>query len=56
MYDSAEGKKIIMVMPDKEVLFNERQDGLYYHDMEDRDLVLVKPVEENQEILSRREL
>ena len=30
-----------MVMPDKKVLFNEINNGLYYHDMEDHDLVLL---------------
>ena len=48
MYDSAEGNQFIMVMPDKEVLFNESRNGLYYHDMEDYDLVLVNTVEENR--------
>ena len=41
MYDSAEGNQLIMVMCYKEVLFNEIRNGIYYHDMEDRYLVLV---------------
>ena len=45
-----------MVMTTKEVLFNERRNGIYYHDMEDHGLVLVNKVEENQEGLSRRDL
>ena len=56
MYDSAEGKQFIVVMPDKEVLFNERCNGLYYNDMEDSYLVLVNVVEENREGYSCREL
>ena len=47
MYGSAKGNKFIVVMPEKEVLFNEIQNGRYYHDLEDRDLVLVNTVEEN---------
>ena len=45
-----------MVIPNKEVLFNESKNGLYYHDTEDCDLVLVNTVEENREGFSRREL
>ena len=45
-----------MVMTTKEVLFNKRRNGIYYHDMEDHGLVLVNKVEENQEGLSRRDL
>ena len=45
-----------MIMPNKEVLFNEKCNGLYYHDLEYRYLVLVKTAEENQEGFPRREL
>ena len=45
-----------MVMLNKEVLFNKIYNGLYYHDLEDHDLVLVKMVEEIQGGLSRRDL
>ena len=45
-----------MLIPNKEVLLNDIHNGIYYHDMEDRDLVLVNMVEENQEGFSRREL
>ena len=48
MYDGAEVDQFIMVMPDKYVLFDKSRNGLYYHDMEDCDLVLVNTVEENQ--------
>ena len=48
MYDSAEGNTFIMVIPQKEVLFKQIQNGIYYHDLEDRDLVLVSTVEENR--------
>ena len=48
MYDSAEDNQLIMVMPEKEVLFNEIHNGLYYHDLEDFDLVLVNTVKENR--------
>ena len=48
MYVSAEGNQIIMVMRNNEVLFNKSRNGLYYHDLDDRDLVLVNMVEENQ--------
>ena len=34
MYESAEGNQFITVMPDKEVLFNEIRNRLYYHDTE----------------------
>ena len=54
MYDSAGGKKFIMVMPDKEALVNESGNGIYYHDLEDSYLVLVNTVEENREGFSRR--
>ena len=43
-------------MPDKEVLFNEIRNGLYYHDPEDRDLILINTVEENREGFYYREL
>ena len=45
-----------MGMPDKEVLFNKIHNGLYYHDLEYYDLVLVNTVEETKEGLSQREL
>ena len=45
-----------MVMPDKEVLFNESRNGLYYHDPEDCDFILIDAVEEKQEGFSYREL
>ena len=48
MYGSAEGKQFIMIIPDKEVLFNEIRNGLYYRNMVDQYLVLVKTVEENR--------
>ena len=56
MYDSAERNQFILVVPDKEVVSNEIRDGIYYHDLEDRDLVLVNKVEENREGFSCREL
>ena len=56
MYDSAEGKQFIMVMPNKEVLFNYICNGLYYNDLKNRDFVLVNTVEEKREIFSHREL
>ena len=56
MYDKAEGNQLIVVMPDKEVLFNERYNGIYYCDLEDCYLVLVNTLEENREGFSRREL
>ena len=48
MYVSAEGNQIIIVMSNNEVLFNKSRNGLYYHDLDDRDLILVNMVEENQ--------
>ena len=36
-----------MVMPKNEVLSNKNHNGIYYHDIEDLDLVLVNTVEEN---------
>ena len=48
MRNSAEGNQFIVVMLDKEVLFNESLNVIYYHDMEDFDLVLVNTVEETQ--------
>ena len=56
MYDSAEVNQFNMVIPNKEVLLNESHNGLYYYDMEDRDLVPVNMGEENWEGFSRREL
>ena len=37
---------MFMVIPNKEVLFNERLIVIYYHDLEDSDLVLVNTVKE----------
>ena len=48
MYDRAEGNQLILVMIEKELLLNEIHNWLYYHDMEDHDLVLVNTAEENQ--------
>ena len=48
IYDSNEGNQLIVVMPEKKVLLNESVNGLYYHDIEDRNFVLVITVEENQ--------
>ena len=45
-----------MVIPNKEVLLKNTRNGIYYHDMEDNDLVLVNLVEENREGLTCREL
>ena len=45
-----------MVMPNKEVLFNEIRNVIYYHDMKDHDLVLSNTVEQNLEGISQREL
>ena len=45
-----------MVVTDKEVLFNESRNGLYYNDPEDRDLIIINTVEENRERFSYREL
>ena len=45
MYDSEEGKQFIMVMPNKEVLLNDSRNELYYHDLENRDLVIIYTVE-----------
>ena len=56
MYDSMEGNKFIVVIPDKEVLFNDSHNGLYYHGLEDGDLVLFNMVEENREGFSCRDL
>ena len=44
IFDSAEGNKFIMVMSNKEALFNEICNGIYYHDLKGRDLLLVKTV------------
>ena len=43
-------------MPDKEVLFNDIRNGLYYHDPEDRDFMLINTVEENREGFSYKKL
>ena len=56
MYDSAEGKRFIIVIPKKKVLLNKSHIGLWYHGMEDRDLVIVNTAEENREIFPRRDL
>ena len=45
MHDNAEGNQFIMVMPGNKAVFNEIRNGLYYHDMEGLDLVLVNTVE-----------
>ena len=45
MYDSAEGNQLIIVITDKEVLVKKSRNGIYYQNIEDRDLVLVNTVE-----------
>ena len=45
-----------MVMPDKADLFNESRNGIYFHDPEDCDLILINTVEENRVGFSYREL
>ena len=45
-----------MVITDKYFLINESCNGLYYHDMEDSDLVLVNMLEQNREGFSRRDM
>ena len=56
MYDSVEGNQSIIVISEKEVMFNESRNGIYYHDLEYRHLVLVNRVEENRERFSCREM
>ena len=56
MYDSAEVNQLIVVIPAKEVMFNQGHNELYYHYLEDHDLVIVNTVEQTQDVLSRREL
>ena len=41
MYDGSEGNQFIMVMPKREVLSNDIHNGIYYNDLEDRDLAVV---------------
>ena len=45
MYYRAEGNQLIMFMLDTDILFNKSFNGLYYHNMEDCDLILVNMVE-----------
>ena len=45
-----------MVMPYKKFLFNKIHNGIYYHNMEDRYLLLVDTVELNRDGFSCREL
>ena len=47
MYKSVEGNHFIIVITNKEVLFNETRNGIYFNDMEDRDLVTFNTVEKN---------
>ena len=35
IYDSAEGNQVTTIIPQKEVLFNDIHNGIYYHDLED---------------------
>ena len=56
MNDRVEGNQLIMFMPDKEALFNDSRNGLYYNYLEDRDVVLVNTMEENREGFSCIEL
>ena len=48
MYKIAEVNQFIVVMSNKDVLLNKSCNGLYYHDLEDYDLVLFNTVEENR--------
>ena len=49
MYDSIEVNQFIIIITNKDVLLNESHNGIYYHDLEDRDLLLVNTVEEHRE-------
>ena len=56
MYNSTEGNQLIIVMTEREVLFNDICNGLYHNDLEDCDLVLVNTLKKTREGLSRREM
>jgi hypothetical protein len=43
-YDSANGNQFVVVKPDKEIIFNESKEGLYYHDTANRAVVMVNTV------------
>jgi hypothetical protein len=55
-YDSQAGKKIVLVKPDKDIVFKQSPAGLYYHDTGNRAFVMVNTIKENREGLTCREV
>jgi hypothetical protein len=54
-YDSTNGNQFVVIKPTKEVIFHQSQSGLYYHDTENRAVVMVNTVAENREGYTHRE-
>jgi hypothetical protein len=54
-YDSTNGNQFVVIQPTKEVILHQSQSGLYYHDTENRAVVMVNTVAENSEGYVQRE-
>jgi hypothetical protein len=54
-YDSANVNQFVVVKPDKEIIFNESKEGLYYHDTANQAMVMVNTVKEKKEGFTDRE-
>jgi hypothetical protein len=54
-YDSTNCNQFFVIQPTKEVIFHQSQSGLYYHDTENRAVVMVNTVAENREGYTQQE-
>jgi hypothetical protein len=53
-YNSNEGNQFVVVQPHKQIVFQQSDSGLYYHDATDRAVVMVNNVGENREGFTNR--
>jgi hypothetical protein len=54
-YDSTNGNHFVVIQPTKEVIFHQSQYGLYYHDTDNRAVVMVNTVADNGGGYTQRE-
>ena len=54
-YDSVGGNQFVVSTPRHDIIFSESDRGLYYHDTDNRAIVLVNTVQENREGFTDRE-
>ena len=48
-YDSKDGDRFILQKADEQLVFNRSPSGLYYHDIRDRDILMVATITGNHE-------